>query len=119
MLLFDVLAIATPVMLLVASAAYYAGRRRERRELWPEAAAAARYKLACRDVMTWCCEDEFKAARNVAAHILAHGEGHALNAGTPLADEPCTVAGLREQLRRANRLPANAAVNGAVRRPFD
>ena len=102
MMWFDVLVIGTPVMVLVMSAAYYAGRSRERRELLPEAAAAARYKMACRDVLTWCCEDEFRPARRVAAHIMAHGEGEALNSGTPCADEPCTVNGLREQLRRIN-----------------
>ncbi len=105
---FEVLAIGAPVMVLVMSAAYYAGRRRERRELWPEAAAAERYKMACRDVLTWCCQDEFRAARLVAGHIMDHGEGvRPINAGTPWGDETCTVNGLREQLRRANREPAN------------
>ena len=105
MLWFDVLAIATPMMVLVTSAAYYAGRRRERREMLPAADRAARYKLACRDVMTWCCEDDLKAARMTARQIMACGEGEGLNAGTPLDDEPCTVNGLREQLRRMRKTP--------------
>jgi len=111
MLWFDVLAIATPAMVLVMSAAYYAGRRRERRELWPEAAAAARYKMACRDVLTWCCQDEFRSARLVAGHIMDHGEGAVINAGTPCGDESCTVDGLREQLRRVNCETPNVAIN--------
>lgn len=111
MLWFDVLAIGAPVMALVTSAAYCAGRRRERRELWPEAAAAERYKMACRDVLTWCCQDEFRAARLVAGHIMDHGEGAGpINAGTPHGDETCTVNGLREQLRRVNRETANVGI---------
>ncbi len=105
MLWFDVLAIGAPVLVLVTSVAYYAGRRRERRELWPEAAAAERYKMACRDVLMWCCQDEFRAARLVAGHIMDHGEGTGINSGTPCGDEACTVNGLREQLRRVNREP--------------
>lgn len=112
MLWFDVLAIGTPVMVLVISAAYYAGRRRERRELWPEVAAAERYKMACRDVLTWCCQDEFRSARLVAGHIMDHGEGAGINAGTPHGDETCTVNGLREQLRRVNRETPNDVLTG-------
>ena len=99
----DILLVCLPAMALTTSAAYYAGRNRERRELWPEAAAAARYKMACRDVLTWCCQDEFRSARLVAGHIMDHGEGKGANAGTPCGDETCTVDGLREQLRRINR----------------
>jgi hypothetical protein len=41
---------------------------------------------------------------------MDHGEGvKPINAGTPWGDETCTVNGLREQLRRANREPANVA----------
>lgn len=112
MLWFDVLAIGAPVMALVTSAAYCAGRRRERRELWPEAAAAERYKMACRDVLTWCCQDEFRVARLVAGHIMDHGEGKGqINAGTPWGDETCRVDGLREQLRRVNRETANLSLS--------
>ena len=108
MLWFDVLAIGTPAMVLVMSAAYYAGRRRERRELWPEAAKAGRYKMVCRNVLTWCCQDEFRAARLVAGHVMDYGEGVGpINAGTPHGDETCTVNGLREQLRRVNRTAPN------------
>ena len=102
---FDVLAIATFVMVLTTSAAYYAGRMRERREMLPAADKAARYRQACRDVMTWCVEDDLKAARMTARQIMACGEGEGLNAGTPCSDEPCTVNGLREQLRRMRQTP--------------
>lgn len=107
---FDVFVIGAPLMVLLMSAAYYAGRRRERRELWPEVAAAERYKMACRDVLKWCCADEFRAARLVAGHIMDHGEGAGpINAGTPHGDETCTVNGLREQLRRISHEAAPAA----------
>ena len=105
MLLFDVLAIGTPVMVLTMGVAYYAGRSRERREMLPAADAAARYRLACRDVMTWCCEDELKAARMTARQIMACGEGDGLNAGTPVGDEACQISGLREQLRSMRKTP--------------
>ena len=78
-------------------------------------ASAGRYELACREVLTWCCDAEFRAARRDAAHIMAIGEGGGLNSGTPCGDEPCTVNGLREQLRRINREPPNVrAKPGAV-----
>ena len=112
MLWFDVLAIGAPLMVLTMTAAYYAGRARERREMLPAADAAARYRLACRDVMTWCCDDDLKAARMTARQIMACGEGEGLNAGTPIGDEACQVRGLREQLRRLNRAPPNAKLNG-------
>ena len=109
--LYQLAAVAAPSLALLMASAYYAGRRRERRDLWPDVAAAARYEMACRDVMTWCCEDEFRAARRVAAHIMAHGKGEALNSGTPVGNENCTVAGLREQLRAINARAA--ALQGA------
>lgn len=67
-------------------------------------ANAARYKDACRDLLTWCGQEEFRPARLVAAHIMAIGEGEGLNAGTPCGYEACTVDGLREQLRRMNSM---------------
>lgn len=75
-------------------------------------ASAGRYERACLDVLTWCSEAEFRSARRVAAHIMAIGEGQGLNAGTPCGDEPCTVNGLREQLRRINHEPPNAELTG-------
>lgn len=64
---------------------------------------SARYAMACEDVLRWCSGDEFRAARQVSGHIHAIGEGEGLNAGTPVADEPCQIAGLREQLRRIEK----------------
>jgi hypothetical protein len=98
----DFVLVAFAVALAFGAICYFAGRRHERRDLWAEVCAAARYKQACRDVLMWCCQKEFRAARRVAAHIMAHGEGESLNAGTPCGDEPCTVNGLREQLRKIN-----------------
>lgn len=112
-----------PLMILAALAgiaciavAYAAGRRRERRDLWPDACAASRYRDACRDIMVWCSMPEFRAARLVAAHIQAHGDGEVINAGTPHGDEPCTVDGMREQLRR---LQSESGASGAPSDPMD
>lgn len=58
-----------------------------------------RYRHAVDDLDRWCGH-EIPQARLIAAHLIAVGEGQNLNAGTPAADEPCTVNGLREQLRR-------------------
>lgn len=74
--------------------------------------SAGRYRLACRDVMTWCCEDDLKAARMTARQIMACGEGEGLNAGTPIGDEACQVHGLREQLRQLSRVPPNVRAKG-------
>jgi len=82
--------------------AYFFGKHQERKAVQPFIDARYRYKWACRDVLTWCCEDEFRSARRVAAQIMAAGEGDGMNAGTPCGDEPCTVNGLREQLRTIN-----------------
>ena len=77
--------------------------------------SAGRYERACLDVLTWCGEAEFRAERRVAAQIMAIGEGSGLNAGTPCGDEPCTIGGLREQLRQIHRETPNAELTG--RRP--
>ena len=77
--------------------------------------SAGRYERACLDVLTWCGEAEFRAERRVAAQIMAIVEGSGLNAGTPCGDEPCTIGGLREQLRQIHRETPNAELTG--RRP--
>lgn len=78
---------------------YEAGRAKERRTSRHDSERAWRYQNACREVMQWCVDGELKMARNTAAHIEAHGEGDALNAGTPCGDEPCTISGFRQRLR--------------------
>ena len=91
--------------LLVAAGAYWCGRadgywRRaaeERRRL-------ERYRQAVVALDQWCGH-EFPQARLIAAHVQAVGEGRSLNAGTPAGDEPCTVSGLRDQLRRIGAQP--------------
>lgn len=65
-----------------------------------------RYLFAILDLDRWCGH-QFPAARVIAKHLKAVGEGKAINAGTPHGEEPCTVMGLREQLRR---LEAKAAL---------
>jgi len=68
-----------------------------------EEARANRYFHAVDDLDRWCGH-EFTQARIIASHVKAVGEGEALNAGTPVADEPCTISGLRDQLRRLARI---------------
>ncbi|WP_343742108.1 hypothetical protein [Herbaspirillum huttiense] len=63
---------------------------------------ADRYLFAILDLDRWCGHP-FPAARVIAKHLKAVGEGEALNAGTPSGEEPCTVMGLREQLTRLQR----------------
>lgn len=60
-----------------------------------------RYRLAVDDLDRWCGHSS-PHARLIAAHLRAVGEGHELNAGTPHAQEPCVVSGLRDQLARLN-----------------
>lgn len=57
------------------------------------------YRRAVDDLDRWCGHSS-PHARLIAAHLLAAGEGHSRNAGTPHSSEPCTIDGLREQLRR-------------------
>ena len=64
---------------------------------------ADRYQSACEDVVRWCSGASREAAL-IARHVEAHGEGRVINSGTPCADEPCTINGLREQLKRINQL---------------
>jgi hypothetical protein len=46
------------------------------------------------------CNDDDEPIPLIARQLYAIGEGKDLNAGTPAGDEPCTVDGLREQLKR-------------------
>ena len=60
---------------------------------------ADRLAHAVDDLDRWCGHSS-PHARLIAKHLTAHGLGYNINAGTPHADEACTIAGLREQLRR-------------------
>lgn len=63
---------------------------------------AQRYANAVDDLDKWCGYP-FPAARIIARHLKAHGEGGFLNAGTPCGEEACTVQGLRTQLARLQK----------------
>jgi len=95
-----------------AAFAFFAGRDIGRREGHADTAEQCEIadRLACAvdDLDKWCGHSS-PHARLIAKHLTAHGLGHALNAGTPCADEACTVDGLREQLRRLDRAPAGGA----------
>lgn len=84
------------MFITIGIAAYRQRKSRDRQRLRDR---LERYRRATSDVDVWCGH-EFPYARLIAEHIQAHGEGDNLNAGTPMGNEPCTVSGLREQLRR-------------------
>lgn len=79
--------------------AYDMGKRQGCKNCAPDVERADRYRDAVDSLDKWCGH-ESPQARLIAAHLLAVGEGLAMNAGTPCSCEPCTISGLREQLRR-------------------
>lgn len=79
--------------------AYDIGRQEGRRDCADDVERADRYRAAVDDLDRWCGQ-EHPQARLISTHLFAHGEGDSLNAGTPVGEEPCTISGLREQLRR-------------------
>jgi hypothetical protein len=92
------------IAIFLVTAAYCIGATAERKKCFPRLDAEFRYQQACKDVMTWLREDEFRGARMAASHIYHLGEGFVpVNSGMPHGDEVCTIPGLREQLRRHNR----------------
>lgn len=96
---FIVLVLGVLILVLTASLAYDLGAQQGRADCAPWVEKADRYSAAVDDLDRWCGH-EHAEARLIAAHLKAHGEGLPLNAGTPVAEEPCTPFGLREQLRR-------------------
>lgn len=94
-----VLVMGVLILALTASLAYDLGKAQGRVNCAPQIDRAYRYAQAVDDLDRWCGH-EHAEARLIAAHLKAHGEGLPLNAGTPVAEEPCTPFGLREQLRR-------------------
>lgn len=86
------------LLCLVAFVSYEIGRAKGAYDCLPNLDRADRYRAAVDDLDKWC--GEFRHVRLIAAHLQAIGEGKGLNAGTPCGDEPCTIRGLREQLRR-------------------
>lgn len=102
--------------LMAVVAAYWCGRADGYwRRAAQERARLDRYRCAVDDLDRWCGH-EFPHARLIAAHLHAVGEGHWLNAGTPAGDEPCTVSGLREQLRQ---LQSESGASGVPSDPMD
>lgn len=97
----------TPVMLVLVvafvcvalSTTYDIGKRKGHRDCASDSERADRYRDAVDALDKWCGYESAQA-RLIAAHLLAVGEGMAINSGTPCGDEPCTISGLREQLRR-------------------
>ncbi len=93
------LLVLVTLFIFMALFAYDLGSSQSRRDRDASFEKCNRYLYAVYDLDKWCGQ-EFPQARLIASHLLAIGEGWGLNAGTPCADEPCTIQGLREQLRR-------------------
>lgn len=73
--------------------------RHQQRKIWQDHMDLGnRYRWAVDDLDRWCGHMS-PHARLIANHLRAHGEGHGVNAGTPNGMEPCTVDGLRSQLK--------------------
>ena len=85
---------------------YFAGKLRgeiKQQDLWRNhMEKCSRYMRAVDDLDKWCghCSPH---ARLIARHLKAKGEGEGCNSGTPVGDEPCTISGLREQLKRLSQ----------------
>lgn len=91
--------IGTGCVLLAYWLGLYVGRLRHLALVEKHLGRATNYQRAVDDLDRWCGYAS-PHARLIARHLKAHGEDTGYNAGTPLADEACNVAGLREQLRR-------------------
>lgn len=99
------------ILALFVFAAYGIGTIRgeiKRQDLWRDhMEKSSRCIRAVDDLDRWCGHTS-PHARLIARHIDAIGEGKGCNAGTPHDDEPCTVDGLREQLRRLDAALASS-----------
>jgi len=84
---------------VVIPLAYSIGKQQGHLDCRSDSECVDRYRSAVDDLDKWCGH-ESNQARLIARHIESIGEGYRLNSGTPQSDEPCTVSGLREQLRR-------------------
>ena len=85
---------------------YFAGKLRgeiKQQYLWrSRMEKCSRYIQAVDELDKWCghCSPH---ARLIARHLKAQGEGEGCNSGTPVGDEPCTISGLREQLKQLSQ----------------
>ena len=97
----EIIVVAAVLILiyLTISLTYDIGKQQGRLDCAPEVEQADRFRVAIDSLDKWCGH-ESPEARLIAAHLIAAGEGLAMNSGTPCADECCTISGLREQLRR-------------------
>lgn len=102
--------LATPLLLTAAMVAiivaWIAGRWRGHADKAEALEMLWRYMRATEDVLVWC--NRSAHAQLIAGHIRARGEGHTMNAGTPMDMEPCTISGLRAQLERLDRASPTA-----------
>lgn len=60
---------------------------------------ATEYQIAVDDLDKWCGHTS-PHAKLIARHLKAIGERTGHNSGTPIADEACSIQGLREQLEK-------------------
>lgn len=111
--------IAIPLLLTVAMVAvivaWLAGRWRGHDDRAEALEMLWRYMRATEDVLVWC--DRSAHARLIAGHIRARGEGRAMNAGTPMGMEPCTISGLRTQLERLDRATPTSPSDAQEQQP--
>jgi hypothetical protein len=68
-----------------------------------------RYRQAMQQYQQWLCE--FPMIVHALKSLEAEAEGAGLNAGTPVADEFCTISGTREQLRKLERAVLSASAS--------
>ena len=93
------IALGVALVGVMLSLTYDLGKQQGCRNCAPDIERADRYRNAV-DLLDKWCGHESPQARLIAGHLLAVGEGMPMNAGTPCGDEPCSIPGLREQLRR-------------------
>lgn len=79
--------------------AYLVGKTRGYDSRQPAVDELVRYRIAVEDLDRWCGHTS-PHARLIARYLTAHGKGdQPINAGTPCDVEPCTIDGLRAQLK--------------------
>lgn len=80
--------------------AFAIGRSMGRDDRLPQLEMLWRYRGAVDDLDRWCGHTS-PHARLIARHLKTIGEGdEGINAGTPCDVEPCTIDGLRAQLKK-------------------
>ena len=79
--------------------AYLVGKTKGYDSRQPAVDELVRYRNAVEALDRWCGHTS-PHARLIARHLLAHARGdQPINAGTPVDVEPCTIDGLRAQLK--------------------